>query len=81
MLLYLILGTFQQVAKLVASVNLTDHIVEIVFCIFDENRKCFFLYITLKLKKTSFIHKSLYLTIQKISAQKINVILKRIHFG
>jgi len=30
--------TFQQVAKTVAGVNLTDHVVNIVFCIFDENQ-------------------------------------------
>ena len=33
--------TFKQVASLVAGVELTDHIIDIVFAIFDENRKFF----------------------------------------
>jgi len=30
--------TFKQVAKLVAGVDLSDHIIDVVFCIFDENQ-------------------------------------------
>ena len=34
---YLRLDTFKQVARTVAGVELRDHLVDVVFCIFDEN--------------------------------------------
>lgn len=32
-------GTLKHVAKTVAHVDLSDHIIDVVFTIFDENRK------------------------------------------
>ena len=36
---FVAIETLKQVAKLVAGVELTDHIIDIVFAIFDENRE------------------------------------------
>ena len=36
--------TLKHVAKTVAHVDLSDHVIDVVFKIFDENSKCIFLF-------------------------------------
>ena len=38
---FIFIATFKHVAKMVAHVNLTDHVIDVVFAMFDENGKSF----------------------------------------
>lgn len=42
--LYYLLETLKHVAKTVVHVELSDHVVEVVFTLFDENGKFFYPY-------------------------------------
>lgn len=46
-------ATLKHVAKTVAHVDLSDHVIDVVFTIFDENSK--FLYLCLRLRNKTFI--------------------------
>lgn len=39
LLYFIILATLKHVAKTVAHVDLSDHVINVVFTIFDENRE------------------------------------------
>lgn len=60
------LATLKHVAKTVAKVDLSNHVVDVVFVLFDENGKTLFLVITKNLSDRGFLVDYMVFTLKTI---------------